>query len=284
MLLASQAFSAEPYTIESRILSVTQIMPQLNREKRIWIYLPPNYGTDEDKRFPVVYMQDGQYLFDLFLSSSDNPYISESMKHRLWQILSRYGNWQVDKRLDRLFAEKKIDGVIVVGISSDDGDRTTEYSPWSWQGAPVPEGDQVIEFIVHMLKPYIDDNYLTLSGRADTAIAGSSMGGSFALYAGLKYQNIFSKVAAFSPVLTSHVLGHKFTQFIEQQGKSYAMKIYVDLGNEELNFGPLEPIHEALLRAGFLDQELWFRHIPNGQHLVEHWGQRFPQALLWLNP
>jgi hypothetical protein len=60
------------------------------------------------------------------------------------------------------------------------------------------------------------------------------------------------------------------------------MKIYVDLGSAELNFGPLEPVYESLRAAGFYRRELWFRLIPKGEHRVEHWGKRFPEALLWL--
>ena len=282
MLLALQALAAEPAKLESRIYSFTKFIPQLKRSKQIWIYLPPGYGNDEHKRFPVVYMQDGQYLFESLLSSLSNPYMSESMISKLRQRLSWYGTWQVDKRLDRLFSERKTDGIIIVGISSGTGNRTAEYSPWPWRDAPMPEGDRYAEFIVQTLKPYIDDNYLTLSGRNDTGIAGSSMGGVLALYTGLKYQHVFSKIAAFSPVLTTDVFGQNLREHIGRQGKSHTMKIYVDLGSAELNFGPIKPVYESLRTAGFLDEELQFRLIPEGGHRVEYWGERFPEAMLWL--
>lgn len=284
LLLATHAFATEPDSMGSRVLPLTQMMPQLSREKQIWIYLPPGYGNDERKRFPVLYVQDGQYLFEALSSSTDNPYINESLVRKLLHGLRWYGSWQVDKRLDRLFAESKIDRIIVVGISSGDGNRTAEYSPWPWQDAPVPEGAYYAEFVVRTLKPYIDSHYLTLSGRSDTGIAGSSMGGLLALYAGLKYQNVFSKVAALSPVLAANVVGRHLFEHISRQGKTHAMKIYIDLGSAEPSFGPLEPVHESLQAVGFRDEELWFRDIPEGEHRIEDWGARFPQALRWLYP
>lgn len=282
MVSVALAFSAEPDQGKSRIVSFTRYMPQLNHDKRIWVYLPPDYGVDRRKRFPVIYMQDGQHLFDPALMGSVNPYIDEGLQRELQRESSRYGSWQVDKRLDQLFVEKQAEEVIVVGISSANSNRTGEYSPWAWSGASLPNGDQYVEFIVHTLKPYIDNRYLTLRGRDHTAIAGSSMGGLLALYASLKYPDIFSKVAAFSPVLTRNVFGQRLVEYIDRQRKSHAMKIYVDLGSAESSFGPLEPIRESLRVAGFVDRELWFRHIPQGEHRVDHWGERFPQALLWL--
>ena len=289
ILTVSQALSAgldkephKPDKIESRIFSLTRAMPQLNREKQIWIYLPPGYGIDASKRFPVVYMQDGQDLFDSLVNASDSLYISESLARKLLQGRRWYGSWQIDKHLDRLFTEKKTDGIIVVGISSGDSNRTAEYSPWPWYDAPVPEGDQYVEFLVQSLKPYIDNHYLTLSGRENTGIAGSSIGGLLALYAGLKYQDVFSKIAAFSPVLTSDIFGQNLLEHVSREGKSHPMKIYVDLGSAEMNFGPLKPVYDALRAAGFRDEELWFRQIPKGEHRIEHWGKRFPEALLWL--
>lgn len=281
LLMMMQPLPAEADGSPSRVFSLTRTMPQLDREKWIWIYLPPGYGADENRRYPVIYMQDGQYLFDPSLSA-DNPYIDESLNRRLRKRLDWFGNWKINKRLDRLVAKHETRGFIVVGISSEGSDRTSEYSPWVWYGTSTPEADHYAEFIVETLKPYIDEHYLTLGGRADTAIAGSSMGGLLALYAGLRYQEVFSKIAAFSPVLNRRVWGRKLIDYIRQRGKSHDMSIYVDLGSREPGFGPLEPIYETLRGIGFPDAQLRFRQVPGGEHRIADWGERFPEALLWL--
>lgn len=268
----------------SRIASFTLSMPRLGREKRIWLYLPADYSPDGRQRFPVIYMQDGQDLFDAVRYSGGNPYIDESLNRQLEQTYRWYGSWRLDRRLDDLFAERKGAGVIIVGVSSAETARTAEYSPWAWYGAATPEGDHYVEFIVRVLKPYVDAHYPTVGGRDGTAIAGSSIGGLLALYAGLKHPEVFSGIAAFSPVLTPGVFGRQLIEYIERRGKSRDMKIYVDLGSEEPGFGPIEPVHDALRAAGFPDEALWFRHIPGGEHRVEDWGQRFPEALSWLYP
>jgi enterochelin esterase-like enzyme len=227
-------------------------------------------------------MQDGQDLFDPTPIFADNPYILDSMRQTLGQNRLWYGNWQVDKRLDELFAERGLDGIIIVGVSSDGGDRTAEYSPWPWSGASVAEGEDYADFVVHTLKPYIDRTYPTRGERAHTGIGGSSMGGLIALYIGLKYQSVFSKVAAFSPLLTEGPLGRQLVDYARQRGKANPMRMYIDLGTEESSFGPLEPLHDALSAVGFCEDELWFRRVEGGRHRIDHWGARFPEALLWL--
>jgi predicted alpha/beta superfamily hydrolase len=268
----------------SRIASFTLTMPRPDREKRIWLYLPADYSPDGRQRFPVIYMQDGQDLFDAVRYSGGNPYIDESLNRQLEQSYRWYGSWRLDRRLDELFAEREGMGVIIAGVSSAETARTAEYSPWAWYGTANPEGDDYVEFLVRTLKPHVDAHYATARERDGTAIAGSSIGGLLALYAGLKHPDVFSGVAAFSPVLTRNVFGQRLIEFIEQRGKSHDMKIYVDLGSNEPGFGPIEPVHEALRAVGFPDETLWFRHIPGGEHRVEDWGRRFPEALLWLYP
>jgi len=268
----------------ARLVTHTLYMPQFNHEKQIWIYLPPNYGRDPHRRFPVLYMQDGQTLFEPQLTFPENSSIDAILKRKLRQALNWYGSWQLNLHLDRLVSECRTRGSIVVGISSAGGNRTAEYSPWAWYGALQPEAEQYLEFLVQTVKPYVDTHYLTLRGRRHTGIGGSSLGGLLALYGGLKYQQVFSRIAAFSPVLTPEVSGRHLTDYIRRRGRSLPMKIYVDLGSEELNFGPLQPIHDVLRTVGFAEDELKFRHIPGGQHRITDWSKRFPDALLWLEP
>ncbi len=159
-----------------QILSTSFAMPQLNRTRRIWLYLPPDYQTG-NRRYPVIYMHDGQNLFDNTTSFS--------------------GEWGIDETLNQLFPTDS--GAIVVGIDNGGSDRTNEYSPWMNPQYGGGQGDLYARFIVETLKPYIDQNFRTKPEREFTATIGSSMGGLISYYLGLKHQQVFSKIGIFSP-------------------------------------------------------------------------------------
>ncbi len=152
-------------------------MPQLDRTRRIWLYLPPDYASSK-KKYPVLYMHDGQNLFDEYSSYS--------------------GEWGVDKFLDSIFKKGKKE-VIVVGVDNGQSKRMSEYNPWEFQSFGKGEGDKYVDFLVRTLKPYIDKHYRTLSKKKNTFIAGSSMGGLISLYAVLKYPAVFGGAGIFSP-------------------------------------------------------------------------------------
>ena len=264
-----------------RLVPLTVTMPQLGRQKRVWVYLPPGYH-EAGRRYPVVYMLDGQDLFATPLRFVGDPYIQASMAEQLRRQLEVHGSWRVDAQLDRLHAEGKIPGVILVGVSSADANRTAEYSPWPWRDAPQPEGARFARFLVETLKPLIDDRFRTLPDRCHTGIMGSSMGGVMALYTGLRHPDVFARVGAFSPLLTPRVFGDRLRDYLTGYRRGDDMRIYVDLGREEAGFGPLRPVRDALLGAGFGMHELWFREGVRGGHRMRYWGERFPVALLWL--
>lgn len=151
-------------------------MPQLETSRRIWLYLPPGY-TKSKKHYPVMYMHDGQNIFD--------------------ESTSGYGEWGVDECADSLIKNGK-PACIIVGI--DNGpNRMTEYNPYDSKDFGKGTGDQYLEFIVKNLKPYIDKHYRTLTTNENTIIAGSSMGGLISYYAMLKYPEVFGKGGIFSP-------------------------------------------------------------------------------------
>jgi alpha-glucosidase len=138
---------------------------QLNRKRRIWIYLPDGYSSTRT-RYPVLYMHDGQNVFDI--------------------ISSYAGEWGVDECIDTMMRK-----CIVVGIDHGGDKRLNEYCPYDFtlQGfggsnsVNKGEGDQYVDFLVRTLKPYIDKQYRTLKNKNNTFIAGSSMGGLISMYA-----------------------------------------------------------------------------------------------------
>jgi predicted alpha/beta superfamily hydrolase len=152
--------------------------PQRHNERDIYVYLPPSYPLG-DARFPVVYMQDGQNLFD--------------------DALSFAGEWGVDESLDRMSA----DGLeaIVVGVPNIGAERFEEYSPFWDNGHGGGDGDSYLAFLVDTVKPLVDREFRTDPARTHTGILGSSMGGLISLYAFFARRDTFGFAGAMSPSL-----------------------------------------------------------------------------------
>ena len=153
-------------------------IPGLDRERTIRVYLPPGYDTGR-KRYRVLYMFDGQNLFD--------------------DATSYVGEWGVDETLDALAKNEGLE-LIVVGIDHGNELRFRELSPWANpQLGAAPEGAAFMSFVVKNLKPYIDNKFRTKPGRSDTAIMGSSLGGLLTDYAVHQYPETFGMAGIFSP-------------------------------------------------------------------------------------
>jgi len=164
-------------SVNVKIMDTAFYIPELKRKRRIWIYLPPDY-SDSKKKYPVLYMHDGQNLFD--------------------NATSYAGEWGVDEYLDSILKKGEKES-IVVGIDNGLSKRMNEYNPWQFQNYGKGEGDQYVDFLVKNLKPFIDTHYRTLKNKQNTFIAGSSMGGLISLYAVLKYPKVFGGAGIFSP-------------------------------------------------------------------------------------
>lgn len=249
-----------------QILDNDFFLPQLNRHRRIWLYLPPDYPTSS-KKYPVLYMHDGQNLFD--------------------QSGSFSGEWKVDESLNQLHAQGNW-GCIVVGIDNGGQYRLDEYSPWTNPQYGGGQGDEYLDFLVNTLKPYIDANFRTLPGRATTGIAGSSMGGLISMYALAERQDVFSKAAIFSPAFwfadsepANHVAAH---------AKQGTARVYFLAGADEENDGnqsnyvveDMQEVANAMMSAGFGPSEKSFNVKSDGKHSEWFWAREFPYAYEWL--
>ncbi|MGD0461570.1 MAG: alpha/beta hydrolase-fold protein [Tepidisphaeraceae bacterium] len=154
----------------------------LGNNRTIVVYLPPDYDTATDRHYPVLYMQDGQNLFD-----TSTAYAGVE--------------WQVDENAQDLIARNKIQPVIIVGIYNTP-DRTPEFTPFDkTPNGQDGRGKLYGRFIVEEVKPMIDGAYRTIPDRAHTAIAGSSMGGLITLAIIHDHQDIFGSVALLDPWL-----------------------------------------------------------------------------------
>ena len=234
-------------------------MPQLNRERKIWIYLPPNYGNSR-KKFSVLYLQDGQNMFD--------------------DTISFAGEWQIDETLNRLSESKGLN-LIVVAIENGGDKRLSEYSPWENKKYGIAEGEAYVDFIVHTLKPEIDKVYRTKTLANHTAIMGSSMGGLISHYAGLKYPKVFGKVGVFSP---SFWYADAIFNFTEMRADSKHVKMYYVIGDQEGDgmVQNTESIVEIMKKNGFPKKNLFLKVVPNGTHSESLWRTEFEEAISWL--
>jgi predicted alpha/beta superfamily hydrolase len=243
------------------ILDEDFYMPQLNRERRIWIYLPPDYN-ESDKAYPVLYMHDGQNIFDVATSFS--------------------GEWEVDESLNELF-DNGDEGIIVVAIDNGGEERINEYSPWVNPQYGGGEGDEYINFIVDNLKPYIDESFRTLPEREHTGIMGSSLGGLISMYAAIEHQDVFSKAGIFS---ASFWFSDQSYMHVANTGKQEDMKIYLIAGAQEGSGGgqveDMFAMYNTLLNAGFSEDELVALAHPDGQHSEWYWAREFPDAYEYL--
>lgn len=173
----------KPYTAspQVKIIDTAFVIPQLNRTRRVWIYLPKSYATS-NKNYPVLYMQDGQNLFN--------------------ERTANFGEWGVDETLDSLQKISVQYDMIVVGIDNGGEKRLGEYSPYDFEFNKTKikaEGKLYADFLVHTLKPFIDSKYRTKKTCDGNFIAGSSMGAVISLYTFLQHPNIFCTVGIFSP-------------------------------------------------------------------------------------
>jgi predicted alpha/beta superfamily hydrolase len=242
------------------IINETFPVPQLGKTKRVWICLPEGYASDLSKRYPVLYMHDGQNVFDAATSFS--------------------GEWGVDETMKGL-QQRGDKGCIVVGIDNGGASRLDEYSPFVNPVYGGGQGAAYTGFLVNTLKPYIDSAYRTKPGREHTGIAGSSMGGLISLYAAIAYPEVFSKAGIFSPAFwfTDSLYG-----FIAGHQKKLPAKFYFIAGkNESLSLGSDMDSMVVLLRSvGYTDKEIVSQIKDDGAHSEWFWRGEFAGCYNWL--
>ena len=243
------------------ILSTSFFMPQLNRSRKIWLYLPPDYFTST-KTYPVIYMQDGQNLFDNATSFS--------------------GEWQVDETLNTLFQQGNY-GAIVVGIDNGGAERLNEYSPWNNPAYGGGQGDLYSQFIAETLKPYIDTNYRTKPEPQFNALMGSSMGALISSYIGAKYPNIFQKIGNFSAAFW--FAKPQLLNYISTSTQNYSnSRMYFVAGSNESStmVSNNDEVKDAFQNKQLATSNTLTKYDSYGTHTESYWRGEFRAAYLWL--
>ena len=189
-------------TAQVKLMDSAFVIPQLNRKRSIWIYLPKGYNTSK-KTYPVIYMQDGQNLFN--------------------ENTAMQGEWGIDECLDTLMTKYNKE-CIVVGIASAVETRAREFNPYE-------EGKRYAEFLATTLKPYIDKKYRTQKEPVHTFLAGSNLGAVISLYTLIKYPNVFGGAGMFSPAFS--IVQPLYEEVAKTTWRPYRPRFYFFAGDKD---------------------------------------------------
>lgn len=262
--------------------------------RNVDVWLPDGYTAR--KRYAVLYMHDGQMLFD-------------SMRNWNGQ------EWQVDETAGRLLRERKIRDVIVVGIWNTGLSRHTEYFPQkAFEALPLPlrdslykkfgsgendlfyrkqvQSDAYLKFLVEELKPFVDSVFTTRKERENTFIAGSSMGGLISMYAICEYPEVFGGAACLSThwpglfVAEDNPVPQAILAYLQSRlPDPKTHRFYFDLGSVELEswYPPFQKQADEILRAGGYSRKNWqTRVFPGENHSERAWAKRLEIPLVFL--
>jgi len=239
------------------IVDTSFFMPQLNRTRRIWVYLPKSYNQLKGKTYPVLYMYDGQNLFN--------------------EQTAPFGEWGVDECLDTLQQQLGKE-CIVIGI--DNGEkRTTEYNPYDNQQYGKGEGAQYNEFLVKTLKPYVDQKFRTMKDAQHTFIAGSSLGGLMALHAQMKYPDVFGASGIFSPAFW---IAPQLNEELANAKWSNFQRFYFYAGGKESPTMVSDMDKVIAILQSKHQYEVARSVYPLGQHNEKYWREEFDDFYRWL--
>jgi enterochelin esterase-like enzyme len=224
-------------------------------DRDIVVWLPPEYKKEKSKKYSVLYMQDGQNIFDPATSS--------------------FGvDWQIDETCDSLVKAKAIDPLIVVGIYNT-RERMSEYTPGK-------AGSNYMNFVVNIVKPLIDKSYRTLPDRKHTFVGGSSAGGTISFMLAWNYPELFSKAFCLSPAFM--IQNIDLVKVVsDYKGKKKKLVFYIDNGSkgleERLQPGVDEMIKTLEQKGYKKNKDYFYISAPDAEHNEAAWAKRMPEAL-----
>lgn len=252
-------------------------IPYYNEKRRVRVLLPKDYKKETKASYPVLYMHDGQNVF----------YSKEAFVGHSWKVIPAIKN------------NPELPKMIIVAVDNANENRLNEYGPWPTDQTKSDEfsgvgGDGVAhgEWFVNELKPFIDKEYRTLPDRANTMLAGSSMGGIITAYMGSKYPHIFGVLGVFS--LASWFSEEAFLSFISQHPLNPETKVYIQVGTSEgddtdANFidGKMNQryidanirYYNTLLKNQHPINHIWLRILADEEHHELYWAMHFPEFL-----
>jgi predicted alpha/beta superfamily hydrolase len=239
------------------------------RKLRIWV--PPGYSDQGNaQRYPVLYLNDGQNLFDRATAFAGVE-------------------WQVDETADRLIRERKIPPLIIVGIDNTGPERMKEYVPWRSFSPPIlrPLGRSYPVFLLREVMPFVEREYRTAKGPSHTGLGGSSLGALIAFYTATEEPGVFGRLLLESPSLQ---MSNRQALKVARKIRDWPERIFLAMGTSEtgnpdrdrLIVRDAQEFGQILRRAGLGENRLRMRIAEGGSHGEAAWASRFPEALEFL--
>jgi predicted alpha/beta superfamily hydrolase len=254
--------------LKSRLRKRLQFPSRLIKERHdLIVYVPPLYDAEPDRRYPVLFMQDGQNLFD-----PETSFVKGN-------------HWRMGETADELIAADEIEPLIIVGIYNTGVHRIEEYTPTQDVRLGGGQADMYGRMLVEELKPFIDKTYRTQPGAGNCGMGGSSLGGLVSLYLGLRYASTFGKLAVMSPSVWWHK--RAIIQMVGQISTKPDSLIWLDVGaNESRRSVPdARALEKCLVRKGWRrGKDLAYTEAPNAEHNELAWAQRVAPMLKFLFP
>lgn len=293
LLMPSVLLAQLPKTTTGQIRQFENFKSNLVAPRTIDVWLPDNYNPKT--KYAVLYMHDGKGLYDS-------------------SIMWNKQEWKVDEVMGKLQYEGKIRNCIVVGVYNSEKTRHPEYFPQKpfesltkiekdsvtaqlqrvgrTKEEFKPFSDNYLKFLVTELKPFIDQNFSTKKDRANTFIAGSSMGGLISLYAICEYPEIFGGAACLSThwpgvfSTANNPVPNAFYNYIQKNlPDSKTHKIYFDYGDQTLDalYPPLQKQVDAIISSKGYSSKNWItRFFPGENHSEKAWSKRLDIPFVFL--
>jgi predicted alpha/beta superfamily hydrolase len=240
----------------------------LTKARDVLVYLPPGYSAEPERRYPVFYMHDGQNLFDGATSFVPGQ------------------EWRVDETAQALVRAGAIEPVIVVGIYHAGVERVEEYTPSADPRLGLGgRADLYGRLVVEELKPFVDSRYRTKAGAADTALGGSSLGGLVTMYLGLRYPEVFGKLAVVSPSVWWD--GRRILRDVAALESARRARVWLDMGTDEGAYATADArlLRDALVSKGWgLGRDLSYFEAEGAKHTEAAWARRVDPILRFLFP
>lgn len=252
-LLACFFIACTAYAQQSRLQSFEV------EGRKVHVYLPPNY--EEKKSFPVLYLLDGQNLFD--------------------ENLAYAGEWRVDETLDEIYQEKGR-GFIAVGIENGKQDRIAEYTEVVHSKYGGGQAESHAKFLLDFVIPIVQNTFKTDNRAKNNLIGGSSLGGIMALYLGLNHPQYFQNILSFSPSIWFYE--KEVSQIYHLSKSNQKQRFFIETGSlegEEMT-NIVEPLKDVLIDQGISKKHIHAQIIQDQNHNEAFWASEFKKSIIFL--